>query len=232
MLDDVPGVEGDEEAEDEQRDDLPDDTRDHHVVARVEQGGIVLAGGGDAASGPLHDEREQVTEDEDPGVEARAEDAVLRPQFNDDVLQRQIDAGGDEGRGDDEAADLGLEAVAGPGVGVHHDAADVADGLGQGAESEGDAEGPCLVADTLNEVDEAADGEDGAKKGVGGEGWGIAVDGLVDGTVRRDVCAVDGGEVRGRENTAVGGIGLRTLWHFGGWCYKQKKGGDVAVLEG
>ena len=195
---------------------MPHDTRNHHVVPRVQPRLVVLTGCGNPASSALHDQGEQVAEDEDPGVESRAEDAVLRAAFNDDVFQSQIDACGDESGCDDEAADLRLEAVTGPRVGVHHDAADVADCFGEGAEGECDAEGPCFVADALDEVDEAADGEDCAVEGVGGERGRVAVDGLVDGTIRGDIGAVCGGETGGREDATVCGVGLGSLWHFGG----------------
>lgn len=46
--------------------------------------------------------------------------------FEDDVLQVEVDAGCDEGWGDDQTADLDVEAVSVPGVVVEHDSSDVA----------------------------------------------------------------------------------------------------------
>lgn len=57
----------DEGAEHEQRGDLPGDTGHHEIVAELLVAGRVR-GGCDAAARTLQDEREQVAQDEDPGV--------------------------------------------------------------------------------------------------------------------------------------------------------------------
>ena len=163
---DAGGVQRGEDPEDEEGDDLPDDTCNHHVVAGGGEAGVVVRGGGDPTARALEDERQDVGEDENPGVEARLEDAELRAEFDDDVFESQVDACGDEGRGDDQAADLDFEAVGGPGVVVEDDAADVAEGFGEGADGEGDQVRPGFVADAVEKVVDAAEGEDGGEEGV------------------------------------------------------------------
>ena len=165
---------------------------------------------GDAASRRLQDQGEDVGEDEDPCVKSRAKDAELGTKLDDDVFQGQVDARGDEGGSDDQAADLGLEAVAGPRVGMHHDAADVANGFGEAAEGEGDAEGPCPVADALDQLDQTAKGEERAEESVGAEIGCITVDGQVHGAVFGDVGAVFRGLKGWRKDAPICGVRLRT----------------------
>ena len=168
----------------------------------------------------MEDQGEDVAEDEDPGVESGLEEGELWAEFNDDMLEGEVDAGGDEGGSDDEAADLRLEAAGVVGVVVHDQAADVADGFGEGAQAEGDHEGPGLEADSLDQVDEEADAEEGAEEGVGAQRGCVAVDGLVDGAVDVDIAAVLGGVEGGGEDAAVGSVGLRAGRHvlIVGWC--------------
>ena len=207
------GVEPHEATEDEQGYDLPHNTCDHHIIPRVQQVGVIVGCGGDATSGALKDQGEDIREDEDPGVEPRAEDAELRAELDDDVFEGQVYTRGDEGWGDDQTADLGLEARAGPSVGVHNNAANVADCLGETAEGEGDPEGPCSVANALDQLDQTAETEERAEKSIGAEIWFVAVDCQVHGAVHGDIGAVLGGfEGRGQDST-VRGVGLRTFNH-------------------
>lgn len=117
---------GDEEAEDDEGEDLPDDTGHHEVVARLLHGGSAVSGGGQASSSALEDEGEEIAKDEDPGVPLGTDAREFVADFEYDVFEGEIDAGGQEGGGDDQAANLDVEAVAGPGVGVEHDTTDVA----------------------------------------------------------------------------------------------------------
>ena len=58
----------------------------------------------------MEDEREQVTEDEDPGVEFGSYPGVVTADGQDEVFEREVDAGGDECGSNDETADLNIEA--------------------------------------------------------------------------------------------------------------------------
>ena len=60
----------------------------------------------------MENEGEEVAEDEDPGVEFGSYPGVVAADGQDEVLQGQVDAGGDEGGSDDETGDLDVE----PGV--------------------------------------------------------------------------------------------------------------------
>lgn len=82
-------------------------------------------GGGDAAADGLHDEAGQVGGEEDARVPHGPDAREGRVERQGDVLEGQVDGGADEGRGDDDAADLHLEGVLVPGVLVHEGAADV-----------------------------------------------------------------------------------------------------------
>ena len=69
---------------------MPDDARHHHVVADVLHGVVAVGRGGEAATGALQDEREDVAEDEDPGVVPGGQAGVLGADFDDDVLRCRI----------------------------------------------------------------------------------------------------------------------------------------------
>ena len=110
--------------EDQQRGDLPGDTGHHEVVPDILVG-LGIGCGGDASARALEDEREQIAEDEDPGVEFGSYPGVVAADGQDEVFQGQVDAGGDEGGGDDEAGDLDVEARVIEWVVVEQYAADV-----------------------------------------------------------------------------------------------------------
>jgi len=105
---------------------LPDNTGHHEVVAGLLHGGSVAGGGGNASSGSLEDEGEQVAEDEDPRIVFGADAREVVADLQDDVLERKVDSGGLEGRCDDQAADLNVETSTGPRVAVEHDATNIA----------------------------------------------------------------------------------------------------------
>lgn len=120
---------GDKSAEAEESDDLPHDTSDHEICA-----GFLIARAwsrarGQASTGALEHEREEVAADEDPGVELGSEAGGVGAELDDDVFEGEVDAGGDEGGGDDQAADLGFETGGGPRIVVQEDSADVACGV-------------------------------------------------------------------------------------------------------
>ena len=58
----------------------------------------MAGGGGNASSGSLEDEGEQVAEDEDPRIVFSADAREVVTDLQDDVLERKVDSGGLEGR--------------------------------------------------------------------------------------------------------------------------------------
>ena len=93
--------------------DLPDDTGHHQVVAHLFHV-FRVGGSGDATSRTLEDEREEITEAEDPCIPFWLYAAVFTADGDDEIFQSEIDGACKEGGGDDETADLDVEAVAVP----------------------------------------------------------------------------------------------------------------------
>lgn len=107
------GEVGAEEHEDQEGEDLEGKTGDHDVVARF---GVLVGvggGGGHAAAEGLEDEGEDVAGDEDARVREGFDAGVFRAKGDDDAGEGEVDAGGEEGGGDGEAAYLHEEAVLG-----------------------------------------------------------------------------------------------------------------------
>lgn len=89
---------------------------------------VVIGSGGDASTGALKDQGEEITEDEDPGVPSCLQKGIFFTYSEDDVLEGEVDASGDESllvnvsqihdnqgpwktyRSNDEAANLHIEA--------------------------------------------------------------------------------------------------------------------------
>ena len=65
---------------------------------------------GDASTRALEDEREQVAEDEDPGVEFGSYPGVVAANCQNEVFEREVDTCSDECGSNDETADLDIEA--------------------------------------------------------------------------------------------------------------------------
>lgn len=97
---------------------LNSNTRDHNVGARIRSTAIRRCS--NSSSNSLNDNAESITGNEDPSIQFRLKTRVLWAQSHDNVLQGEVDAGGEEGRCDDEAHDLDLEADPVPRVVVHH----------------------------------------------------------------------------------------------------------------
>lgn len=98
-----------------------------------------------------------------------------------EVLQRQVDARGEKGGRQHEAADLDVEVGLVPWVAVHEDAANVADSFAAAAHGCGDGEGAQAVFEAEVDLEERANGEDGKEDCIAGEGGVVAVDGGSDG---------------------------------------------------
>lgn len=147
------------------------------------------------------------------------------------MLKRQINSGRQEGRRDDEAADLRVEARAGPGVTMQDDTPHVADGLTEAAEAHGDHEGPCFELEALDELNGEEEAEGATEESVYGEGGVVAVDCLVDWAQGGDVGAVLGGFLVGDGDRGVerhcGDDGSR-----GGTCCRGGWRLDGEMLDG
>lgn len=111
------------------------------------------------------------------GVELGLDARVLRAEGVDDAAEAEVDAAGEEGGADGQAADLHEEAVLGPGVEGAHDAAGVAEDLEDGAGDEGKGEAEAAAGDGVG-ADEAEEGEaeEGEEGGVGGHGHFVLVE--------------------------------------------------------
>lgn len=118
-------VVADEDCKDKQGEHLPHDTSHHQVISEILVG-LGVRRRSDTSAGSLEHERQQIAADEDPGVPFCADARGLGAEGEDHVFEGEVDAGGEEGRGDDEAADLDVEADAIIGVAVEHYSADVA----------------------------------------------------------------------------------------------------------
>ena len=62
-----------------------------------------------------------------PSIPTRSQSRTLLSEIEDDVLDAQVEASGQEGRRENQATDLHLEAILGPGVLIHHQAPAVSD---------------------------------------------------------------------------------------------------------
>ena len=89
---DAANIVGHQTAEDEEGDDLPDDTGHHEVIAGLLQGRTAVGCGGDATSGTLEDEGQEITENEDPGVVPGWDAREFRTDFQYAVLESEVDA--------------------------------------------------------------------------------------------------------------------------------------------
>lgn len=105
---------------------MPHDAGHHEVVSRFLHGVAVFGGCSEGTADSLENEGEDVAGDENPCVHAGLDAGEFGADFEDDMFEGEVDAGGDEGGGDDQAADLDLETIGIPGVVVEHDATDIA----------------------------------------------------------------------------------------------------------
>ena len=67
---------------------------------------VVFSRGGDAASGALEEQCQEVAADEDEGVRAGSNPGVLGTVDGDDAGEADVDGGGEEGGGDSEADEV------------------------------------------------------------------------------------------------------------------------------
>ena len=89
---------------------LPHDTRDHQVGPRVSQLYIVAGSTCKTSSYSLEHQRNEIAGDKDPSIVAGLDFASLLAEGEDDMLESQINACGDEGGRKNEAGDLNFES--------------------------------------------------------------------------------------------------------------------------
>ena len=119
-------VVADHGAEDEESDHLEDDTGHHEIVADFLHARTGVGRRCNASTSSLYDEGEKIREAEDPGVEFRTNAGEVGAEFEGNVFEGEIDAGGDEGRGNDETTDLDFKSIGRPRVTVKHDSSHIA----------------------------------------------------------------------------------------------------------
>ncbi|TPX12266.1 uncharacterized protein E0L32_007152 [Thyridium curvatum] len=208
------GRDGDE---DEQRQHLEAQARDHDVVARARRGAAVRGDRGDAAARGLQHERDDVAGDEDARVVRGRDARVGGAERAHDAPQAEVDAGGHEGRPDGQADDLHEEPLLLPGVLPAHDAPRVAEDLAERAQDEGRREGvPAAGGGAGEQEEQAGEGEEGEEGGVGGEVevvQVVAADALAAGRLGQPLAHGRGDGGPGHEAEHVG-YGVR---HGLGW---------------
>lgn len=178
------------DTEADQDDDLQRHTGDDGVVPPIEK---LLVGrarsGGDASPDGLEDEAREVSGEEDDGVPRGPEPGQGRVEGQADVLEREVDGDADEGRAQDDGADLQLEGPRVPGVAVHQRAADVAGGLEQEAARQAGAVGPGALPRGQEDGGREEGAEDDGEEDGGAEVRGVAQDGGLDGAELGDLSA-------------------------------------------
>lgn len=118
-------------AEDDKGSDLHGDTRHHHVVAELQLAVAVVRGSGEATTGALEDQGNEVGQDEAPGVVLGSQAGEFATELADNVLEDEVDGGRVEGGGEGQAADLDVEADFAEGVIIEEYATCVAKGGGE-----------------------------------------------------------------------------------------------------
>lgn len=124
-----------EASKDSEDKDLKDDTSNHQICADVLHFGATVRSRCDTTTCALENEREDIASDEDASV---PHGSKTRPSFteaDDDMLEREIDAGGDESGRNNEAADLDDEAAVVDRVVVEHETAAVSYRLANASET-------------------------------------------------------------------------------------------------
>lgn len=115
------------DTKEQQHEHLQNHTGNDGAVTVLLQRRLRVSGCGcDAATDGLDDEAGQVSREEDARVPFRLNARQARAEVECDVLESEVDGDADEGRGEDDGADLQLEGALVPGVRVEEDAADVA----------------------------------------------------------------------------------------------------------
>jgi hypothetical protein len=121
--------------------------RNNQRIPRIQQVMIkhllIIRTRGNPPTNRLDDNAPQVAPNKDPRVPLRLQPTIFRPAVQHHMFQCQIDPRREEAGREYEAADLRLEARRCPGVGAHHQAADVARHFAEDAQADGQHEGPC-----------------------------------------------------------------------------------------
>jgi hypothetical protein len=104
-------VDQDQETANSHGDDLEGDTSDNHLVSSIDEG-LVLGSTcrGHSTTNTLQYHGSEIASNEDPGIETGLDQGVLGSAVQDEVLQSEVNGGGDKARSEDESTDLQLEA--------------------------------------------------------------------------------------------------------------------------
>ena len=100
-----------EVGKEDENDDLEDDTCDHEIGADVSHLRARVGRSCRTTACTLESEGDNIAGNEDVGVPSWAQPGPLLTEADNDVLQREVDPGCDEGGRDDQTADLDHEAV-------------------------------------------------------------------------------------------------------------------------
>ena len=115
------------DAEAQKNDDLEGYTGDDGAITVSSELGLVVASGsGDTSTDSLDDNAGDVGGEEQAGVPNRRDARERWVEGERDMLQGQVDGDADEGRGEDNGADLQLKGTVCPGVAVEEGATNVA----------------------------------------------------------------------------------------------------------
>ena len=144
------------------------ETRNHDVDAH-----LVLADsvgtGRDRTAGGLQEQGEEITADEDDGIEAGPESGDAGSEDDDDPSETEIDGSTEERGSDGEAHEVHQEGVVREGVGVHLNSTEVTEDFENESAKHAGHKAPRLVLDTEAYLDHKDCSEDGEVEGVAGK---------------------------------------------------------------
>jgi hypothetical protein len=100
---------GEETAEYGHEDELEDDTSDHQPSAWLGVFALVGSSRSESTTASLDEKGNDIDDEEDPEVELRTDDRVLRPNGSDEVSESDVDGSGDKDWTNDEGRDLQKE---------------------------------------------------------------------------------------------------------------------------
>lgn len=98
---------------------LEDDTRKHQVASNIDGVRTVGSAGSSASTSALEDERKQVAADEDPSVPVWWYAREFLAEGVDEMFQREVNPGGNEGWRNNQAADLHIKPGGAEWISVH-----------------------------------------------------------------------------------------------------------------
>lgn len=100
---------GEETAEDSHKDKLEDDTGDHQPGTWLGVFALVGSSRSESTTARLDEKGDNIDDEEDPEVELRTDDRVLRSNGSDEISESDVDGSSDKDWTDDEGCDLQKE---------------------------------------------------------------------------------------------------------------------------